>query len=124
MAEQPNEGSSQDNDFVCSNCNLTVRCRFGKLLFENNRYLNECYYLRDPFIPPDIHKSQKEYSIDDFVVIGSNCFICSQPVCIDEECSTFYKNTYCLKCVRRENQSFPEELISNILRPRSEVRKC
>lgn len=48
------------------------------------RYAEEVYYMRDPFEPPDIHKKTKDYITDDFLMIGSNCYICNQQICIDE----------------------------------------
>ena len=71
-------------EFACSNCQLSVKCRHGKLEFEKARYREECYYMRNPFEPPNFHKAQKEYTIDDFVVVGSKCFICEQQICVDE----------------------------------------
>lgn len=38
----------------------------------------------DPFEIPNHHKSAKDYSLDDFIVIGAQCFICNQQVCTDE----------------------------------------
>ncbi|KAF7629257.1 C6_DPF domain-containing protein [Meloidogyne graminicola] len=68
--------------------------------------------MKNPFEPPDFHKGQRDYTIEDFLILGSNCFICNQQICVDEECSLFYKNTYCLNCIWREQNSFPGELIA------------
>lgn len=108
-------------DFICSNCKLSLKCYYGRLEFEKARYEEECYYMRNPFEPPNIHKAQRDYTIDDFVVVGSKCSICEQLICVDEECSLFYKNTYCLKCVLRERHSFPIELINQILRQQKTI---
>uniref|UniRef100_A0A915DQC8 Cysteine-rich DPF motif domain-containing protein 1 n=1 Tax=Ditylenchus dipsaci TaxID=166011 RepID=A0A915DQC8_9BILA len=94
--------------FKCSNCSFSVDCCYGPLSFDSSSYQEEVYYLRDPFEPPSITKLPKDYSVDDFVVVGSNCFMCSQAVCIEEDCSLFYKHYYCLKCVNRRNTAFPE----------------
>lgn len=55
--------------------------------------------MRDPFEPPNIHKNQKEYTVDDFLVIGSNCHICSQQICIDEVILFFFKKFEFLRSV-------------------------
>lgn len=44
----------------------------------------ECYYMKNPFEPPDFHKGQRDYTIEDFLILGSNCFICNQQICVDE----------------------------------------
>lgn len=45
-------------------------------------YKEPVYHMKDPFVPPDIHK--KDYQAEDFLVVGANCAICQRPVCIDE----------------------------------------
>jgi len=39
-------------------------------------------------------------------VLGANCYTCSLPVCVDEECSVFYKHVYCTNCVCRDKDFF------------------
>uniref|UniRef100_A0A914LLS1 Cysteine-rich DPF motif domain-containing protein 1 n=1 Tax=Meloidogyne incognita TaxID=6306 RepID=A0A914LLS1_MELIC len=117
------EYSSNSTDFFCVNCKLSVKCRYGKLELEKAGCKEECFYMRNPFEPPDFHKSQRDYAIDDFLVIGANCYICNQQICVDEECSLFYKNTYCLNCVWREKHSFPAELLSNVSKQRSKSKE-
>ncbi|KAL3114969.1 hypothetical protein niasHT_011405 [Heterodera trifolii] len=108
--------SSAENleEFCCSNpdCQLSLKCSYGKLEFEKNSCVEPSYYMRNPFEPPNFHKSHRDYSLDDFVIVGSRCFICEQQICVDEECSLFYKHTFCLRCVWRERHSFPSELVA------------
>ncbi|KAI1705215.1 cysteine-rich domain-containing protein [Ditylenchus destructor] len=110
----PSDSKIAPVPFQCSKCNFSVECRFGPLDFDKVAYKEDVYYMRDPFEPPDYSKKAKDYSVDDFIVVGYNCFICSQPICIDEDCSVFYNHAYCLNCVQREKHSFPRELLQNI----------
>uniref|UniRef100_A0A915MRL6 Cysteine-rich DPF motif domain-containing protein 1 n=1 Tax=Meloidogyne javanica TaxID=6303 RepID=A0A915MRL6_MELJA len=79
------EYPSNSTDFFCVNCKLSVKCRYGKLELEKAGCKEECFYMRNPFEPPDFHKSQRDYAIDDFLVIGANCYICNQQICVDED---------------------------------------
>uniref|UniRef100_A0A915MGL2 Cysteine-rich DPF motif domain-containing protein 1 n=1 Tax=Meloidogyne javanica TaxID=6303 RepID=A0A915MGL2_MELJA len=78
------EYSSNSTDFFCVNCKLSVKCRYGKLELEKAGCKEECFYMKNPFEPPDFHKAQRDYAIDDFLVIGANCYICNQQICVDE----------------------------------------
>uniref|UniRef100_A0A914CT46 Cysteine-rich DPF motif domain-containing protein 1 n=1 Tax=Acrobeloides nanus TaxID=290746 RepID=A0A914CT46_9BILA len=115
VASTSKEADEEDKklvSFQCSHCFLFEKCRFGDLSFDKSGYTESVFYLRDPFVPPDFHK--KDYAVQDFVVLGSLCYLCGQPVCIDEECSLFYVHTYCISCVSRERDRFPGKLIQGI----------
>lgn len=122
MNTDSNKGTNNEDStpFSCSNCNFTVNCHFGKLEFEKNKYVGEWYYLKNPFELPDKHKAQKDFSVGDFIVIASSCHICSRLICVDEECSLFYKHLYCLNCVWREWRSFPDALLTNMRKQKTD----
>ncbi|KAH7729433.1 Cysteine-rich domain containing protein [Aphelenchoides avenae] len=99
--------------FQCSVCQLgPERCEFGELQPSKARYKEQVYYMKDPFVAPDIHK--KDYQVQDFLIVGSNCALCQKHVCIDEECSFFYRQTYCVPCAKREKHMFPSKLLQGI----------
>lgn len=96
---------------------LTFRCFACKMeetydyLGKNppdSKYLTlveESYVKKDPFS----HPREKQ-----FLVLGSNCSVCSQAVCQATECSIFYGKRYCQQCAAARKSSFPEQLRKKI----------
>ncbi|XP_048209882.1 cysteine-rich DPF motif domain-containing protein 1 [Perognathus longimembris pacificus] len=62
--------------------------------------LEESYVMRDPFA---VDKGQ-------FLVLGARCGVCGRLVCAGPECSLFYSKRFCLPCVRKHIDAFPQEL--------------
>ncbi|XP_042849473.1 cysteine-rich DPF motif domain-containing protein 1 isoform X2 [Panthera tigris] len=62
--------------------------------------LEESYVMKDPFT------SDKGR----FLVLGSQCSLCSRLVCVGPECSLFYSKRFCLPCVRENIDAFPWEI--------------
>ncbi|XP_072452698.1 cysteine-rich DPF motif domain-containing protein 1 isoform X1 [Notamacropus eugenii] len=70
----------------------------------NRWLLEECYVLKDPFT------SDK----DKFLILGSQCSLCSKLVCVGPECSLFYSKRFCLPCVRENLSAFPQEIQQDV----------
>ncbi|VFV21295.1 Hypothetical predicted protein [Lynx pardinus] len=62
--------------------------------------LEESYVMKDPFT------SDKGR----FLVLGSQCSLCSRLVCVGPECSLFYSKRFCLPCVQENVDAFPWEI--------------
>ncbi|KAK3518122.1 hypothetical protein QTP70_033217 [Hemibagrus guttatus] len=64
------------------------------------RFLEDCYGMRDPFTP----------NKDKFLILGSKCSLCKKTVCVGTDCSIFYTKRFCLPCVRKNLEQFPEQI--------------
>ncbi|XP_036156943.1 cysteine-rich DPF motif domain-containing protein 1 isoform X1 [Myotis myotis] len=62
--------------------------------------LEESYVMKDPFTPDK----------DRFLILGSRCSVCGRLVCVGPECSLFYSKRFCLPCVQKNLQAFPQEI--------------
>ncbi|XP_027710104.1 cysteine-rich DPF motif domain-containing protein 1 [Vombatus ursinus] len=93
--------------FECQLCGLTVPYSYVGQKPPNTRtvvLLEECYVLKDPF------SSDK----DKFLILGSQCSLCSKLVCVGPECSLFYSKRFCLPCVRENLSAFPQEIRQDV----------
>ncbi|XP_020833124.1 cysteine-rich DPF motif domain-containing protein 1 [Phascolarctos cinereus] len=93
--------------FECQVCGLTVPYSYVGQKPPNSRtvvLLEECYVLKDPF------SSDK----DRFLILGSQCSLCSKLVCVGPECSLFYSKRFCLPCVRENLSAFPQEIQQDV----------
>jgi hypothetical protein len=101
-------------EFKCSSCSMTEKIDyFGKSppFTKNIEFSEDCYVMKDPFTPQPSRNGTKSYT-EYFIVLGSECRICSLVVCKD--CSIFYNNTFCLVCANSEISRFPLEIQSKI----------
>lgn len=73
-------------------------------------FADGCYVVKDPFTAPE--KKQ-------FFILGSDCYVCREPVCQANECSIFFQQRYCQNCAWKHKNSFPEQLWSKIKDPSS-----
>lgn len=106
MTEEKNTQKEENEGgiFTCELCNLSENYNYkGKNppFSKHIKFLEECYTMKDPFSPPDKHQ---------FLIIGSNCTLCSKSVCQSTECSFFYEKRYCLPCALNNLTKFPEAL--------------
>lgn len=99
--------------FQCSQCTLKENYHyFGRQLPFNNKvkFKESCYVLKDPFTLP---------SKNQFLILGSNCSICSNAVCHSSECSIFFTKRFCNNCVRNNLDGFPTQISTKILKKQS-----
>ncbi|PIC45832.1 hypothetical protein B9Z55_005723 [Caenorhabditis nigoni] len=101
-------------DFECHVCQMKERTLFGELKVIDGSYDSPVYFMRDPFKPPSRDRVKKP-CLDDFLVLGSPCSACSQPVCMSDACSLYFGATFCAPCVSRERRRFPPQLIRGII---------
>ncbi|XP_072452700.1 cysteine-rich DPF motif domain-containing protein 1 isoform X3 [Notamacropus eugenii] len=83
---------------------LVKRCPVSMIQSDKMLLLEECYVLKDPFT------SDK----DKFLILGSQCSLCSKLVCVGPECSLFYSKRFCLPCVRENLSAFPQEIQQDV----------
>jgi hypothetical protein len=87
---------------------------------ENVILLEKSYICDDPF-------SQLKSS--NYLILGSNCSVCSRMVCVNNDCSFFYyKKRFCLKCASnyikdKSSNEFPIELKTEILKMMNSAAK-
>ena len=81
--------------FSCSICRLSELCHYlGKTPPSHKKRLSfkeDTFVMRDPFTPrveAPHSANRSNWSGCNLLVIGGNCSICSNSVCVD--CSTFY----------------------------------
>ncbi|XP_043823392.1 cysteine-rich DPF motif domain-containing protein 1 [Dromiciops gliroides] len=89
--------------FECQLCGLTAPYSYVGQRPPNSRtvvLLEQCYVLRDPFTSDP----------DKFLILGSQCNLCSKLVCAGPECSLFYSKRFCLPCVCENLSAFPQEI--------------
>lgn len=102
--------------FTCCICNFSMPCQYkGKTprFARNIQFNEECYLIQDPFSPPPGNLSSKS-TCEHFIVIGSDCSQCSNPVCQLNSCCIFYRKTYCSDCAHQLLNTFPAEVQSKI----------
>uniref|UniRef100_A0A1I7UFT1 Cysteine-rich DPF motif domain-containing protein 1 n=1 Tax=Caenorhabditis tropicalis TaxID=1561998 RepID=A0A1I7UFT1_9PELO len=131
--EQPSTSSSKDSitekssekpgdeqmidpfiDFECHICKMKEKCLFGELKVADGSYDSPVYFMRDPFKPPSRDRIKKPF-LDEFLILGAPCSVCSQPVCMSDGCSLFFGANFCAPCVSRERRRFPSQLIRGII---------
>ena len=70
------------------------------------RLWNDSYVLKNPFVEKM-----------DVIILGGNCSICQQPVCMNQKCSLFSdKSLYCLPCATSKLEDLPEELKKDVMK--------
>ncbi|KAM8820503.1 CDPF1 protein, partial [Eudromia elegans] len=90
-------------EFKCELCGLTAPYTYYGQKPPNTRsvvLLEESYVMKDPFTPDK----------DSFLILGSQCGLCSRLVCVGTECSLFYSKRFCLPCVNENLKAFPLEI--------------
>jgi hypothetical protein len=98
--------------FVCSLCNLTEKYDyFGRKppFCKAVVFVDDSYVMRDPF-------SSSRDNNANFLLLGSNCAVCSKPVC--QECSLFFTRRICSICSKEKINLLPEELRKRINKPK------
>jgi hypothetical protein len=105
-------GRHDDGDeketFTCSQCGFREGYHYKGTNppFKRTVLLKEdSYVMKDPFAPRGDGL---------FVVLGSDCCSCAQPVCQDSACGVFYKRRYCLPCFNAGQGSFPADLVARV----------
>ncbi|KAM4523104.1 cysteine-rich DPF motif domain-containing protein 1 [Fundulus diaphanus] len=91
------------NTFSCQLCGLSTSFTYYGQKPPNTRaivLLEECFVTKDPF-SPDKEK---------FLVLGSTCSLCSKCVCVGPDCSLFYTKRFCVPCVNRHLDQFPQQV--------------
>jgi hypothetical protein len=56
--------------------------------------------MRNPFELHNFHKAQRDYTLDDFLIIGADCYICKGQVCADEVNNCIFRSNFCSFIVR------------------------
>ncbi|XP_028160068.1 putative transferase CAF17 homolog, mitochondrial [Ostrinia furnacalis] len=95
-------------DFKCASCNLEEKVHYKGTSppFSRNIVLKyPGYVMKDPFSPN---------GKGEILVLGADCAICNNAVCISKECSLFYLKTYCLNCASNFVDKFPAEIRSKL----------
>lgn len=68
-------------------------------------FTEDSYIMRNPFTPP---------RQNDFLLLGSKCSCCHNPVCQFQKCSIFYSRRYCMTCAKECCDSFPGAIQNKI----------
>ncbi|GMS96022.1 hypothetical protein PENTCL1PPCAC_18197 [Pristionchus entomophagus] len=121
-----NEKKDDDDDmkidpwipFDCSVCKLNAKCYYRELRCSDGFYSSPVFFMRDPFTAPPRVRGRKPV-LNDYVVIGALCEICSQPTCLAKSCTLYFGAHFCSSCVGRERRRFPEKLVEGVTKARS-----
>jgi hypothetical protein len=100
-SENPPCDTKEGGVFTCVRCRLEERYSYKgkhppftkKILFREDSYV-----MKDPFSPPN--KNQ-------LLLLGSDCCLCSMPVCQSQDCSIFYTRRFCRSCAEENLKHFP-----------------
>ncbi|XP_019371484.1 PREDICTED: cysteine-rich DPF motif domain-containing protein 1 [Gavialis gangeticus] len=98
--------------FECQLCGLTAPYSYYGQKPPNTRsivLLEESYVMKDPFTPDK----------DKFLILGSQCSLCTRRVCVGTECSLFYTKRFCLPCVKKNLEEFPLEIQDDLDKKKS-----
>lgn len=98
------ETSAELQDFKCSICNLHEKVHYKGTSppFSRGTVLKySSYVMKDPFSPP---------GKGEILVLGGDCCVCGNPVCINKDCSLFYSKMFCINCALQNITSFPLEI--------------
>lgn len=93
--------------FKCQLCSMTAPYSYVGQKPPNTQavvLLEESYVMKDPFTS----------DTDRFLVLGSQCSLCSRLVCVGPECSLFYSRRFCLPCVQDNIHAFPWEIQQDV----------
>uniref|UniRef100_A0A3Q3NQT0 Cysteine-rich DPF motif domain-containing protein 1 n=1 Tax=Labrus bergylta TaxID=56723 RepID=A0A3Q3NQT0_9LABR len=90
----------RQKSFTCQSCGLSSPFTTTARNHLTQELLEECFVTRDPF-SPDKEK---------FLVLGSTCSLCSMCVCVAPECSLFYTKRFCMQCVNKHLDQFPQQI--------------
>lgn len=97
------------HDFQCALCDFKEKAHYKGTNppFSRNIVLKyPSYVMKDPFSPP---------GKGEILVLGADCSRCERPVCINKECSMFFKKTFCLDCARTSIEIFPVEIKNKVV---------
>ncbi|KAL8194470.1 UNVERIFIED_CONTAM: Cysteine-rich DPF motif domain-containing protein 1 [Gekko kuhli] len=89
--------------FECELCGLRVPYSYYGQKPPNTysvTLLEDSFVMRDPFTPDK----------DKFLILGSECSLCSKRVCVGTDCSLFYAKRFCLPCANSHSEEFPLEI--------------
>lgn len=111
--------------FKCSTCGLFSRYEyFGTKPLERHSQQKQSQSSQQTQKKENIILLEKSYVSDDpfselksanYLVLGSNCNVCNQMVCVSNECSFFYfKRRFCFKCATQYMDEFPLEIKTEI----------
>lgn len=101
-------------NFTCAICSLHEKCDYygrSPPFLKKIEFREDCFIMKDPFSP-----HSKTPSLENFLIIGSNCAICDKTICRDSDCSYYYFKTFCLECALNRINEFPLEIQSKIRR--------
>ncbi|TKS90955.1 Cysteine-rich DPF motif domain-containing protein 1 [Collichthys lucidus] len=99
--------------FTCQVCDLSSPFTYHGQKPPNTRaivLLEECFVTRDPF-SPDREK---------FLVLGSSCSLCGVRVCVGPDCSLFYTKRFCLQCVNKHLDQFPQQIQAELAKKKKQ----
>ncbi|NWY06298.1 CDPF1 protein, partial [Nothoprocta ornata] len=102
-------------EFKCQLCGLTAPYTYYGQKPPNTRsvvLLEESYVMKDPFTPDK----------DKFLILGSQCSLCSRLVCVGTACSLFYSKRFCLPCVNENLKAFPIEIQEDMDKRKSQAK--
>ncbi|KAM4676944.1 cysteine-rich DPF motif domain-containing protein 1 [Discoglossus pictus] len=89
--------------FECHLCKLSIPYTYFGQKPPNTHsviLLEECFVMKDPFTPDK----------EKFLILGSPCSLCERVVCVGTECSLFYSKRFCLPCVNKNRDEFPQQI--------------
>uniref|UniRef100_A0A1A8RA66 Cysteine-rich DPF motif domain-containing protein 1 n=2 Tax=Nothobranchius TaxID=28779 RepID=A0A1A8RA66_9TELE len=98
--------------FTCQLCGLSSPFTYYGQKPPNTRaivLLEECFVTKDPFSPEK----------DKFLVLGSTCSLCSLRVCVGSDCSLFYTKRFCVQCVNKHLDQFPQQIQAELTKKQS-----
>ncbi|XP_051247871.1 cysteine-rich DPF motif domain-containing protein 1 isoform X2 [Dicentrarchus labrax] len=103
--------------FTCQLCGLSSPFTYYGQKPPNTRaivLLEECFVTRDPF-SPDREK---------FLVLGSSCSLCSVCVCAGSDCSLFYTKRFCMQCVNKHLDQFPQQIQAELAKKKQSSKSA
>ncbi|KAA3678784.1 uncharacterized protein DEA37_0013584 [Paragonimus westermani] len=96
--------SNAEAQFCCNTCGFKInydnKGRRPKYFNRDLELLEDAYTMRDPFADDNLGG----------IILGSDCCICKEMVCISQNCSLFYNKRYCRDCSVKHVDEFPLDL--------------
>lgn len=106
MAADTSESTAEKLTFTCASCGFECNYEyFGKKppFSKSVVLLEDAFVLRDPFSPNAGH-----------LTLGGRCCLCTRHICISQTCSIFYTERFCISCVQKNKEEFPDEILKDL----------
>ena len=111
QAKNQSTSSKEIKEFECSQCWGVFNYQVFSKGKQRRDYTQQCFLLEETFHMDDPFEDSSKLPF----VVGGVCYVCSKAVCVDIKCSNFYTKRFCLSCIKEKSESFPKEILKDVI---------